>query len=234
MTTPLTLPASTSITKSTQVTNLDASPIVRDTAGQGAPGRLVTVTGNFSIPAALATTAGIRMVRIPSNAVVKSVKFGFELAGSLTATTLIGCVGLVFSDTTNDGTSLVNTLNAKQFSCGCFAATTSAGFDLHTVAADIMLDITYKAQVGVSTFTDGIYTMSASNMPIWLALTQGGPAPQTQGAWAGYGATSLSTSPSYQLSQDPGVFFDVFFQPTTTTNLSAAAQGVCEVTYFTS
>ncbi len=158
---------------------------------------------------------------------------GFELAGTITATTLIGNLGLVFSDNTNDGTGGVNSVNTLQFSCGAFAATTGAGFDLHTVAADVLLDVTYKAQVGVSTFTDGFYTMSSSLMPIWMALTQGGPAPQTVGAWAGYGATSLSTSPSYHLNSDPGCFFDVFFQPTTTTNLSAAAQGLCEVHYVT-
>lgn len=233
MTTPLTLPATTSITKSAQITTMDALQNPRDTAGQGGAGRLVVQSGLFTIPAALATTAGIRLVRIPSNAIVKAVKFGFELAGTITATTLIGCVGLVFSDNTNDGTGGVNSVNAKQFSCGAFAATTSAGFDLHSVAADTLLDITYKAQVGVSTFTDGLYCMGASTMPIWMALTQGSPGPQTVGAWAGYGATSLSTSPSYQLNSDPGCFFDVFFQPTTTTNLSAAAQGICEVTYVT-
>ena len=232
MTTPLTLPSSASITKSNIITNLDAYN--RDTAGQGGPARLATVVGVFSIPAALATTAGIRMVRIPTNAIVKSVKFGFELAGAVTATTLTANIGLVFSDSNYDGTSLVNVANTKQFSCGCFAATTSAGTAFSSAAANILLDVTYNAQVNVSTFTDGIYAMSASNMPIWLAITQGGPGPQTVGAWAGYGATSLSTSPSYQLNVDPGGYFDVFLQPTTTTNLSAAAEGMCEVTFVSS
>jgi hypothetical protein len=234
MTTPLTLPAVTSQTKSSLITDLDAAPGVRDTSGRGGGARMVTAVGNFTIPAALATTAGIRMVRIPSDAIIKKVSFGFELAGTITATTLIGCIGLVYSDNAMDGTGAVNVAQTKQFSCGCFAATTGAGFDLHSVAADVLLDVTYKAQVGVSTFTDGIFAMGASSMPIWLALTQGSPGPaQTVGAWAGYGATSLSTSPSYQLNQDPGCFFDVFFQPTSTTNLSAAAQGICEVTYVT-
>lgn len=230
MTTPLTLPASTSITLSNIVNDLDSTPPVRDTAGMGGAGRTVIVTGVAAVAAALATTAGVRLVRIPSNAIVKSVKVGLDING-LTFTSLTGALGLVFSDNYLDGTGF-NYNNAKQYSCGCFAATTSAGFDF-TAAKGNMLDVTYKADLGVSTFTDGIYVPSASNMPIWLAITQGGPGPQTPGAWAGYGATSLSTSPSYQLSADPGGFFDVFYQPTTTTNVSAIFQMTCEVTYTT-
>ena len=230
MTTPLTLPASTSITLSNIITNLDNTPPSRDTAGQGGGGRSVIVTGVAAVSATLATTAGVRLVRIPSNAIVKSVKVGLDING-LTFTTLTGCLGLVFSDNYLDGTGF-NYNNTLQYSCGCFAATTSAGFDF-TAAKGNMLDVTYKADLGVSTFTDGIYVPSASNMPIWLAITQGGPGPQTPGVWAGYGATSLSTSPSYHLSADPGGFFDVFFQPTTQNNVSALFQMTCEVSYTT-
>src|SRR5712671_5466667 len=120
MTTPLTLPASTSITKSIQITNMDATPSQRDTAGQGGAGRLVVASGNFPIPLALATTAGIRMVRIPSNAIVKAVKFGVDSAGG-TLTTLTANIGLVYSDLSLDGTGPVNSAQTLQFSCGAFA-----------------------------------------------------------------------------------------------------------------
>ena len=232
MTLPLTLPASTSITLSTGITNLDSTPPLRGTAGtDNGAGRVVISTGIAAVPAALATTAGVRLVRIPSNAIVKAVKVGLDING-LTFTTLTGALGLVFSDNQFDGTTF-NYNNANPFSSGCFAATTSAGFDF-TAAKGNMLDVTYKADLGVSTFTDGIYVPSASDMPIWLAITQGGPGPQTPGVWGGYGATSSATGTnSYQLSTDPGGYFDVFFQPTTTTNVSAIFQMTCEVTYIT-
>ena len=234
MTTPSTLP--TSFTKSDIITGMDGTPSSRYSAGQGGAGRVVIQTATVAVSSTLATTVGLRLVRIPTNAIVKAVKLGTDNGTAVTATSAVATIGLVFSDNANDGTSYLNTVNAAPFSCGAFAATTGAGYTLGAALVNIaglMKDVTYQACLGVSTFTDGFYVPSASEMPIWLALTQGGPSPQTPGAWAGYGATSLSTSPSYQLNSDPGGFFDVFLQPTTTFNISAGFQLTCEVTYIT-
>lgn len=233
MTTPITLP--TSFTKSDIVTGMDAYPSVRFPAGQGGAGRVVVQTATVNVSATLASTVGVRLVRIPTNSIVKSVKIGTETAG-LTATSALIALGLVFSDNVNDGTPPALAASATQYSSACFAATTSAGYTLGAALVNthgLMLDVTYKALLGASTFTDGIYVPSASEMPIWLAITQGGPSPQTPGAWAGLGATSLSTSASYQVSSDPGGFFDVYFVPTTAFNISGAFQLTCEVTYIT-
>lgn len=228
MTTPATYP--TSFVKSGVITGWDATPNARPSAGQGGPGRLVSAWGTALISATQATTAATRLVRIPSNAIVKTVKVGFDLNGA-TVTTLTGVIGLLFSDAPSDGTSAYQQGLGAQFSSACFAATTGAGFDLHTVGSNAMVDVTYTAAVGVSTYTDGFYVPSASGMPIWLAITQGGPAPQTDGAWAGWGATSLSTSPSYQLASDPGCYFDIYWMPTTISSISKALQMTCECTY---
>ena len=233
MTTPVTLP--TSFVLSDVITGMDANPNVRFSAGQGGAGRVVIQSSTINVSATLATTTGLRLVRIPSNSIVKAVKIGIDLAVG-TATSAVAVFGLLFSDNQYDGTTAANTANANQFSSACFAATTGAGYSLGAAlvnAVGLMKDITYQAALGVTTFTDGFYVPSASEMPIWLAITQGGPSPQTPGAWAGTGATSLSTSPSYQLSADPGGFFDVYMQPTTTFSIAGAFQLTTEVTYIT-
>ncbi len=216
--------APTSLTKSVEITAIDASPPTRYTAGQGGPGRNVSVCGHASITATQATTVGTRLVRIPSNAIVRSVKLCMELNGG-TATTVTGNVGLLFSDA-NDGTPLLNQGQLKPYSSCCFA------YQVAFAAIVTPTEYAFNNAAGNSA-TDGFYVPTASIMPIWLALSQGGPGPQTDGAWAGLGATSLSSAPGYQLNLDPGGFFDLFFQPTTTTNISIAMYMFAEVTYTT-
>lgn len=217
--------APTSATLSTVITNLDASPQVRASAGQGAPGRDIVAWGTASISATQATTVATRLVRIPSNAIIKLVEICIELNGG-TATTVTGNLGLLFSDNTLnlDGTGPLNVGSLTPFSSACFM------YQKALAAVVTPTDVTFGNAAGNSC-TDGFYVPSASGAPIWQALTQGGPFPQTAGTWAGLGATSLSTSPSYQLSADPGGFFDVFFQATTTTSISAPMQMTCRVTY---
>lgn len=223
--------APTSALYSVTVAGLDPNQnsgfVTRPTAGQGGAGRLVVATGTVLFAATTATTVATRMVRIPSNAIVKSVAFALDLAGG-TATTLTGATGLLFSDNALDGTSIINAGSLTPYSSSFFTATTAmAGYTTS------FTNVTYLNSAGNSA-TDGYNVPSSSTLPIWLAVTQGGPGPvQTPGAWAGTGATSLTTSPSYHVGVDPGGFFDVFFQPTTTTSLSAAMNFTCEVTYVT-
>ena len=68
--------------KSVQITNLDASPAVENTAGNGAPGRLQEVDG--FVTAAAADGAGTKylMVRLSSQAVVKTVTLESEAQGA--------------------------------------------------------------------------------------------------------------------------------------------------------
>jgi hypothetical protein len=218
--------APTSATLSTVITNLDASPQVRSSGGQGAPARRVTAFGTAVITATQATTVATRLVRIPSNAIVKAVRIGVELNG-VTITTLTGAVGLLFSDNANnlDGTASLNVNTLKPFSSACFC------YQKAFAAILSMTDVTWDSVQNESSVTDGFYVPSASGAPIWQALTQGGPFPQAAGTWAGNGATTLSTSPSYQLTQDPGGFLDVFFQATTTTSMTGAVNMTCEVEY---
>ena len=229
MTTPIAAP--TTVVKSGVVTGLDATPNARPSAGQGGSGRLVTQWGTALVGATDASTVGYRLVRIPSNAIIKSVKMGFDLNGA-SVTTLTLIAGLLFSDA-NDGTTPANQVNSAQFSSACFLADAGAGVDVSTSMKSQFADITFGAAGAntLSTFTDGFYVPSASGMPIWLAITQGGPGPQTDGAWAGFGRTTLTTSPSYELTQDPGGFFDIYAMPSTTNSITKAIYLTCECTY---
>ena len=207
--------------------NQNSGFVTRPTAGQGGAGRVVMATGTVLYAATTATTVATRMVRIPSNAVVVRLEAALDLAGG-TATTLTGATGLLFSGNALDGTSIINAGSLTPYSSSFFTATTAmAGYTTS------FTDITFLNSAGNSA-TDGYYVPSASTLPIWLAVTQGGPGPsQTAGAWAGTGAASGSTLPSYHVSSDPGGFFDIFFQPTTTTSLTAAMNFSMRVTYIT-
>jgi len=68
--------------KSASITNDDATPIVLNTAGAGAPAPMFTVDDYKTIPAALSITSRVALVRIPSNCKVKSVVFESEAQGA--------------------------------------------------------------------------------------------------------------------------------------------------------
>lgn len=70
--------------KSTAITNREASPRVMNNPGRGAAGVLKAVFGYLaSVTASLSATSVIRLVEVPSNAVVTSVKVssGAQTAG---------------------------------------------------------------------------------------------------------------------------------------------------------
>lgn len=92
--------------KSTAITNLDAKPPVRPTAGQeGGTSVLYDVVGIAGPTTDGATTGGyLSMVRIPSNAIVRSV----QLVQKAATTTANFDIDLWYSDSTSDGTTALN------------------------------------------------------------------------------------------------------------------------------
>lgn len=92
----------TEIVKSLAITNLDATPMVRNTTGKGGEGELRIVSGSATVTNGV-TAAGAsyyRLCRIPSNAKVKRVSMWLDAAG----TTITGDIGLYYSDSLTDGT----------------------------------------------------------------------------------------------------------------------------------
>lgn len=61
--------------KSATITNLDASPVVPNTAGEGAGAVLKSITGIATGVASSSIDATYQMVRVPSNAKVKGLLF---------------------------------------------------------------------------------------------------------------------------------------------------------------
>lgn len=71
--------------KSTPVTNLDAAPIVPNTAGEGGPAPLKTVGGTVTAVAADSQNTTYQFCRVPSNAKIKQIWFesGAQGAGTI-------------------------------------------------------------------------------------------------------------------------------------------------------
>lgn len=89
--------------KSTAITNLDASPIVANTAGHGAPSTLKQVDGYVTISASMAAGSTYRLVRLPTKAILKHLFFesGAQGAGKFN-------LSAYYSDSTTDGTTVAN------------------------------------------------------------------------------------------------------------------------------
>lgn len=64
--------------KSTFITNLDATPATQNTAGEGGPAPQKTIDGYATAVASSSVGATYQLVRIPSNAKVKSIIFESE------------------------------------------------------------------------------------------------------------------------------------------------------------
>lgn len=93
----------TSHLKSAPITNLDAIPAVQNTAGIGAPGELRQVDGFASSVSGDLAGSTYQLVRIPSNAKVKTVIWESAAMGA-------GKISLsvYYSDATQDGTAKAN------------------------------------------------------------------------------------------------------------------------------
>ena len=91
--------------KSVSITNLDTVPIIKPTAGAGGLSRTVQVDDYCTATAAGLQSAGswYKLVRIPTWALVKSVKMGADAGPNLNGALALD-LNLVFSDSTDDGT----------------------------------------------------------------------------------------------------------------------------------
>lgn len=204
------------------ITGFDAQPIVRPTAGQGGPAELKTCMATVTAVQGDTSSFAYRMVRLPTNAIVRSVRVGLDSQG--TVTTFAGSIGLYFSDMPQPGSDGTNQLNIGViFSASFFAFQ----YTPVVVTSGGLVDVTYQNATGNSA-TDGWYVPSASNQPLWQADAQGGY--QTTKNFAGFGAASSATAPGFHMASDPGGFFDIVWANTSTVN-SASLQLTMEVTW---
>lgn len=141
--------------KAAAITSLDATPPVRTTAGKGGVARMLVNTGSTAALTTAGTSGGIlRMVRVPSNAIIKRVAWAVDAS----VTTFDADIGVYYSDKA-DGTTMSNVANANTAIDASFFAN---AVDMHTVQIG-WTDITFK-KVGAG------YLPSKSNKELWDAL----------------------------------------------------------------
>lgn len=194
--------------KSTSITNLDASPVVANTKGTGAPAYRYTVDDTVACTAVGIAAIGstYQIVRIPSNAKIKSFEFATSAAvDTNSSVTLAIDFNLAFSDSTVDGTSAAyQGLIPTSANTG---ATTPVG--------------TYSSPNKIfGTFTPTSHTAAVS--PTNLTFNGIGSAYPiakitSVELWSLFGFTN-----TYGVAGDPGGFFDLLAYVSTAATVGAA------------
>lgn len=127
--------------KSTVVTNLDATPPVRNNPALGAA-MLRAVAGTIESTAASSVGSTYRLVRIPSNAIVHRVIYAADAAGAT------GQVDVGIYQTAENGGAVVDADH--------FASALDPGG-----GAIAPTDVTHES---------GVYNIAECNQPLWQAL----------------------------------------------------------------
>jgi hypothetical protein len=154
--------------KSLSITNLDASPIVANTVGEGAPGPLRQVTDFVTTVSGDDTTSTYRLARFPTTAKVKTVKIYSVIASAGS-----GDIDVAFSDSTTDGTQQsLNALTNPVVQITGPVDNKLFGAAQSLVLAGVDTDFTFK----------GTYTPAMQNIPMWNNLV-------------GLGATQFTADP---------------------------------------
>lgn len=137
--------------KSTQITNLDAAPVVLGTNGEFAQGFVRVISDQVSPVSADDTTSTYKLVRIPTTAKVKKLVLDSAVAAAGAAD-----FNVVHSDSTTDGTP-----SALQ---GTIPQISAANNKLFGAAQSIV------AQVRVDWTLKGTFTLAHQNVPLWQVL----------------------------------------------------------------
>lgn len=134
--------------KSTFVTNLDATPSVQNTAGEGGPAPLKFVDGFATGVASSSINATYQFCRVPSNAKIKSLLFESEAQAA-------GAVDLgVYYATDGEGGRPTALLAAAAISQALFASA------LALTGAFVPIDVVNES---------GTYTLDKRTQPLWQA-----------------------------------------------------------------
>lgn len=146
----------TSHLKSAAITNLDASPVVANQAGNGSSGYVRRVGGFVTTVASDAAGSTYQLVRVPTTARDIAVWFMSEAQGA-------GKVQLsvYYSDSTVDGTPV-----AKQ---GLVVPTSGAGFFSDDIDCTSIVNGDYTSNGTSGTGANG-YTMDKRGKELWDAL----------------------------------------------------------------
>lgn len=151
--------------KSTSITNLDAQPIVENTAGEGATGYITSSHDTVASTAGMLAGSTYKMCRFPTNAKIRRVIFSCVAHGG--AATFD--IDVAHSDSTTDGTPASLQGNIVQLAAAdnkLFGAAATA------VAAQSHVDVTLS----------NTFLVTHENIPLWQVLVN-------------LGATTFSADP---------------------------------------
>jgi hypothetical protein len=200
---------------------LDSQPIVMQTAGEGAPGDLKSVSDFV-----LATASGVgsvgstyRMCRIPTNAIIKSVIVDLGDLDSNASPTLVLDVNLAFSDSTYDGT---NTNNQGLIPTTAYTGATTS-IATYSSPNKAFGQISAAASGANKLSNELIFNGSMDNVAIgpWF------PYGRELSVWEYFGFTDAQGYPA-----DPGGFFDLLFYVSTGAATGHAGYIAAKVTYI--
>lgn len=139
----------TELLKSISITDMDASPVIRDSAGKGRPGALQQVNDYITTTTGKTVGSIYRFVRVPSNCKVKAITLDSAAQGSSTAFDF----GAYYSDDPSDPNYKANA-----------GAVISAGFFATAV------DCSSAVRATNITNESGSYTVDKTNKDLWDAL----------------------------------------------------------------
>lgn len=140
--------------KSTSISNLDASPIVPNSSGQGGPAMVRMINDHAVATVAASVGSTYRLCRIPTNAVVKRVLLTNAAQGATGAID----ISVAHSDSTTDGTPAALQGLIPQI----------AAADNKLFGAAVAITAAQKNQD--QTFANS-YTTALQNVPLWNVLT---------------------------------------------------------------
>lgn len=140
--------------KSTSITNLDASPAVANTIGEGAPGQEIVVNDSVTTVSGDDTTSTYRLCRIPTNAKVKDLKIYSAIATAGSAD-----IDVAFSDGADAPPALAGGI-----------VQVTGPVDNKLFGAAVSLVATVAAGPIVKNPFAGTFTPAMQNMPLWAAL----------------------------------------------------------------
>lgn len=143
--------------KSTSITNLDATPVVPNTSGEQAAGRLMCSNDYVASTAGVTVGSTYKICRIPTNAKIKQVLLTNAAHGGSAAFD----ISIGYSDSATDGTLASNQGNIVQISS---ADNKLFGAAVACSSAANHKDITFQ----------NTFVSSYKNVPLWQALINAG------------------------------------------------------------
>jgi hypothetical protein len=219
--------------KSTPVTNLDATPVVYATAGEGASGHVKRNTDSVAATTNVAQYSTYRLCRFPTNAKVKHVNLYTRGIDTTTGGNAGMDVNIAFSDSTGDGTpqALQGTIPSSRRDGTAYAygtgATTTGYSTAYTSSATgnklFGVSLTFTTSAAAAGYARDITFGNTSTTAGTLGFRA---ADRDDDLWNVMGFTN-----SQGAAQDPGGFFDLFVVMSGAVGTAAAGTIGLEIDY---